>query len=49
MKTKKETVNRDEMSLKDFIEMVNNRKHSKTWDAMMRNQGAIICTDPNLL
>ncbi|MBR3871956.1 MAG: hypothetical protein IKJ22_04430 [Paludibacteraceae bacterium] len=49
MKTKKETVNRDEMSLEDFIEMVNNRKHSKTWDAMMRNQGAIICTDPNLL
>ena len=49
MKTKKETVNRDKMSLEDFIEMVNNRKHSKTWDAMMRNQGAIICTDPNLL
>ena len=49
MKTKKETVKRDEMSLEDFIEMVNNRKHSKTWDAMMRNQGAIICTDPNLL
>jgi hypothetical protein len=49
MKTKKETVSRDEMSLEELVEMVNNRKHSKTWDAMMKNQGAIICTDPNLL
>ncbi len=49
MKTEKNKVNRDEMSLEEFVRMVNNRKHSKTWDAMMRNQGAIICTDPNLL
>ena len=49
MKTEKNKVNRDEMSLEEVVKLVTNRKHSKTWDAMMRNQGAIICTDPNLL
>ena len=49
MKTKKEKVNIYELSVEEHVALINSRKHSKTWDAMMRNQGAIICTDPNLL
>ena len=49
MKTKKEKVNIYELSVEEHVALINSRKHSKTWDAIMRNQGAIICTDPNLM
>ncbi len=49
MKTKKEKVNIYELSVEEHVALINSRKHSKTWDAIMKYQGSLIVTDPNLM
>ena len=49
MKTKKETVNIYELTPQEHVALINSRKHSKTWDAIMKYKGSLIVTDPNLM
>lgn len=49
MKTEKNKTNVYQMSAQEHIELINSRKHSKTWDAIMKYQGSLVVTDPNLM
>jgi hypothetical protein len=49
MKAEKNKTENSQMSAQEHIELINSRKHSKTWDAIMKYQGSLIVTDPNLM
>lgn len=49
MKAEKNKTENPQMSAQEHIELINSRKHSKTWDAIMKYQGSLIVTDPNLM
>ena len=49
MKAEKNKTENSQMSAQEHIELINSRKHSKTWEAAMKSQGCFIITDPNLI